>query len=144
MAHYYNLKHGEFRLETCCNCGVAFMMPEALYAACSADHKKWFYCPNGHGQHYIGETDAERNRRRAERAEQQKARLEDALREKEREKREAVAAADRRTAAAKGQLTKHKKRSAAGTCPCCNRTFKQLASHMANKHPEYVADTKAA
>lgn len=25
-----------------------------------------------------------------------------------------------------------------GTCPCCTRTFKQLAAHMKNKHPEYT------
>lgn len=27
----------------------------------------------------------------------------------------------------------------AGVCPCCNRTVKQLASHMATKHPTYKA-----
>ncbi len=25
----------------------------------------------------------------------------------------------------------------AGVCPCCNRTVKQLAAHMATKHPNY-------
>lgn len=28
---------------------------------------------------------------------------------------------------------------AAGVCPCCNRTFQQLARHMASKHPNVVA-----
>lgn len=37
----------------------------------------------------------------------------------------------------KAQLTKTKKRVSNGVCPCCNRTFKQLARHMENKHPEY-------
>lgn len=36
------------------------------------------------------------------------------------------------------KLIKH--RVAAGTCPCCKRTFKQLAAHMNRKHPDY--DTK--
>jgi len=36
-------------------------------------------------------------------------------------------------------ITRHKKRAAAGTCPCCQRTFKQLAAHMKAKHPEYGA-----
>jgi phage/plasmid primase-like uncharacterized protein len=31
-----------------------------------------------------------------------------------------------------------KARAKAGVCPCCNRTFKQLAAHMKNKHPEKV------
>ena len=39
--------------------------------------------------------------------------------------------------AEKGAKTKLKKRIAAGVCPCCNRTFKQLANHMKNQHPEY-------
>lgn len=29
------------------------------------------------------------------------------------------------------------KRSAASACPCCKRTFRQLARHMAAKHPEH-------
>lgn len=37
----------------------------------------------------------------------------------------------------KGHLTRLKKRVAHGVCPCCKRTFKQLASHMKTKHPEY-------
>ncbi len=28
-------------------------------------------------------------------------------------------------------------RTKAGVCPCCNRTFKQLAAHMKNKHPAW-------
>lgn len=30
------------------------------------------------------------------------------------------------------------KRIHAGTCPCCKRTFKQLAAHMKRKHPDAV------
>lgn len=32
-----------------------------------------------------------------------------------------------------------KTRLANGTCPCCKRTFKQLAAHMTRKHPDYAA-----
>lgn len=38
----------------------------------------------------------------------------------------------------KGALTKVKKRVRHGVCPCCQRTFKQLAAHMAAKHPDYA------
>lgn len=41
--------------ETCCNCGIEFTMPADLQAALRRSHKT-FYCPNGHGQHYSGET----------------------------------------------------------------------------------------
>ncbi|HEX9950777.1 MAG TPA: hypothetical protein VGB53_03340 [Rubricoccaceae bacterium] len=37
----------------------------------------------------------------------------------------------RRAAAQKGAHTRTKKRIAAGVCPCCNRTFQDLARHMA-------------
>lgn len=29
------------------------------------------------------------------------------------------------------------------TCPCCKRTFKQLAAHMKNKHPEFAHGSSA-
>lgn len=38
----------------------------------------------------------------------------------------------------KTKLTNHRARSKVGVCPCCSRTFKQLAAHMANKHPEFT------
>lgn len=41
--------------------------------------------------------------------------------------------------ATKGVVTRLSKRASAGTCPCCNRTFKQLAAHMATKHQTFTA-----
>lgn len=41
----------------------------------------------------------------------------------------------------KGYVTKVKKRVGRGVCPCCNRTFKDLAAHMETKHPEYAEST---
>ena len=40
--------------------------------------------------------------------------------------------------AQKGVNTKLKKRIGHGVCPCCKRTFKQLAEHMKSQHPEYI------
>jgi hypothetical protein len=39
--------------------------------------------------------------------------------------------------AGKAQVTKLKKRASAGVCPCCNRTFSNMARHMAHQHPEF-------
>lgn len=39
---------------------------------------------------------------------------------------------------AEAERDRLKKRAAAGVCPCCNRTFQQLAAHMATKHPDMV------
>ena len=44
--------------------------------------------------------------------------------------------ADHRVRAQKAVTTKLRKRIGAGVCPCCHRTFSQLAAHMADKHPE--------
>lgn len=37
----------------------------------------------------------------------------------------------------KGVATRLKNRAAHGVCPCCNRTFQQLARHMSAKHPDF-------
>ena len=47
-------------------------------------------------------------------------------------------AAERSAAAYKGHLTRVKRRVGNGVCPCCNRTFKNLADHMTTKHPDYA------
>ena len=48
-------------------------------------------------------------------------------------------AAELSRAAIKGHLTRTKKRIAAGVCPCCKRTFQDLARHMSGQHPTYAA-----
>lgn len=45
--------------------------------------------------------------------------------------------AEKSLVAQKGVNIKLKNRIKHGVCPCCHRTFKQLASHMKNKHPDY-------
>lgn len=94
-----------------------------------------FYCPHGHAQHYLeGESEETKLRRERDRLKQQMAYKEDQLREaRERADRE-----KRRANGYKGHATRMTKRAKAGVCPCCNRTFKQLAAHMANKHPEFT------
>lgn len=42
--------------------------------------------------------------------------------------------------AEKAAKTRIKNRVASGICPCCNRTFKDLAAHMATKHPSYAQE----
>ena len=47
------------KTETCCVCGVEFGISQAKredLLRC----KNTFYCPNGHGQHFVGETDREK------------------------------------------------------------------------------------
>ena len=44
---------------------------------------------------------------------------------------------ERSRSAIKGQLTRAKRRISKGVCPCCNRTFQNLANHISEKHPDY-------
>lgn len=110
--------------ETCCSCSTHFAMDIALHARLKESGGS-FYCPNGHAQYYT-ETDVMRLKREKQSLESQ---LNWAVREAESAKREKTAI--------KGQLTKTRNRIANGVCPCCHRTFKQLAQHMNNKHPDF-------
>lgn len=128
------------RTETCYSCGVLFAMAEDFYQARLAD-KAMFYCPAGHGQHYTGKTEAQKlkeqldeERRQRQSAEQRIAMWQD---EYDQENKRAEKA-NRRAAAYKGHATRITKRAKAGVCPCCNRTFKQLAAHMASQHPQFT------
>lgn len=44
---------------------------------------------------------------------------------------------ENRRRAEKAAKTRLKNRAKAGVCPCCNRTFKQLAAHMKTQHPNW-------
>lgn len=41
----------EMITEQCCNCGILFAMTSYFVSERRKD-EKWFYCPNGHSQHY--------------------------------------------------------------------------------------------
>lgn len=41
--------------EVCCACGVVFTLPCTLRETLLENHKG-FYCPNGHGIHFVGKT----------------------------------------------------------------------------------------
>jgi hypothetical protein len=87
-----------------------------------------FYCPNGHPQIYTN-NDAKRTKN-----------LEAALKtETENSKwwREHAQSTARSLSATRGQITKIKNRISKGVCPCCNRQFEDLHSHMQEKHPNY-------
>lgn len=115
--------------EECCECGVAFAFPSTLYEKLAKRKPGTaFYCPNGHAQHYLGESWETKLRREKQRREQMAAQVQDAENRADRERRSA--------AAYKGAATRLKNRARAGVCPCCNRTFKDLARHMKSQHPD--------
>lgn len=93
-----------------------------------------FYCTNGHSLSYH-ETAMMRSEKAAKRAQE--------LLEAERRQHESTKGVLRFTEfsrrAEKGAKTRIQNRVKHGVCPCCSRTFKQLAAHMKMKHPEFVA-----
>ena len=112
---------------TCCQegCGITFAAPESWIRKRREDHV-WWYCPNGHTQHFPGETEAEKLKKQL------------AARGAELDRVRADRDAQIRTITSmKGQATKLRKRVAAGVCPCCKRTFQNLARHMSGQHPGF-------
>lgn len=130
----------DVRLSTisCSECGITFAVPDVWDRDRRRDHKT-FYCPNGHGQVYKGESDLEQAKAEAEALRGRLA----AARQSAKFLREEKERVERSRSAIKGQLTKVKRRVAHGVCPCCNRHFDDLARHMGTKHPEYVQDASA-
>lgn len=122
-------------VEECCNCHMQFGMTAAFIKQRRDDHKA-FYCPAGHGQNYTGETEAEKLRRENQRLIQRMAERDDDVKHA-RDQRDH---AQNQTRAFKGQVTKIKNRVGNGVCPCCNRTFANLANHMASKHKDYAGE----
>lgn len=124
----------------CWQCGCGIVLPEALYRAARHSDAISIYCGYGHpGVFKKRETETDRIRRERDRLKQDIARVEDEAREA----RQRAEAAQERATKAEAKAKRLTKRAAAGTCPCCKRTFSELAQHMKHQHPEFVTDTGA-
>lgn len=121
---------------TCGVCGVPFAIPADMLARAKRDPDEWIWCPNGHKLHWPGPSEADELREQLE-ASLSRARMAE---EASRRNRETSLMHKRQAAAYKGQLTRARKRAGAGVCPVteCHRTVRQLADHMATKHPGYT------
>jgi Zn-finger protein len=101
-----------------------------------------FYCPNGHNCHFPhGPTEAEKLEKELAKERQQRQRAEQRVAEwadEARAARDQAKAERNRANGYKGHATRLSKRAKAGVCPCCNRTFQQLARHMATRHPTFT------
>lgn len=108
-----------------CWCGIRHAIPSEL--ARQLVEGSTVYCPLGHS-YVTRETRGDRLQRELE---QERSRRSATL--------DLLAHEERSHAATKGHLTRAKRRSAAGLCPCCNRSFEQLRRHMRTQHPDFVA-----
>lgn len=119
---------------TCCHtdCGISFAVPAWWHKGKRETHA-WFHCPNGHRQHFSAESDLEKMRRERDMARQEIARVEQAAAEQR-----------QRAERAEKEAKKLKKRASSGTCPCCQRSFSNMATHMRKQHPTFVAEQTLA
>lgn len=104
-------------------CDVHFCMSRATYDETKRTGRTW-YCPNGHPRVWGGDTTEQKLE--AERA--RASHLEDQL-------RASIAEGE----ATRQQLLRDRHRFANGVCPCCQRSFTNVANHMRTQHPEYDA-----
>ena len=116
---------GSLTVVGCGHCYMDFAVPQSFLARRKQDGKT-FYCPDGHKMSYGSESDNEKLRRQLRSYEARIVHAQDQR-----------IAAERSAAAYKGQVTKIKKRVANGVCPCCHRTFSNLARHIEGQHPEW-------
>lgn len=119
----------------CYKCAVPFAIPAQLKQRL-IDTGDEFFCPNGHDQHYTRSTVdllKEKLQKQEQENKQQVERMQQRLNWANQDKELAI----RQKSAVKGQMTKLKNRIKNGVCPCCNRTFSNLASHMKSQHPEF-------
>lgn len=130
-----------FWLVTCYTCKVPFAMDDATHASAMRGKEEFtFHCPFGHAQHYIsGEHPQDILRRERDLLKQRLACRDDEIRDQ----RNIREHAERSASAYKGQVTRLKRRAAAGVCPCCNRHFVNLQRHMEGQHPEFREEKEA-
>ncbi|MCI0582603.1 MAG: hypothetical protein L0227_06855 [Chloroflexi bacterium] len=110
---------------TNCWCGIGHAVPSDLYAKAQRDHNFSIYCPLGHGWVFMGETEAQKEKRLRKWAEDRAARIQADLDRTEASRR-----------AWKGQTTRLRNRAAEGHCPFCGRFLVDLAVHVAKRHPD--------
>lgn len=116
---------------TVCTCGVLFAAPSKLLNS-RRETGDDFYCPNGH---VLVFTDYENKRlkKKLDRERERSGRLAAELDQTEAARRAEKAAKTR----IKQDRDRTRARIAEGVCPCCNRTFKDVARHMKSQHPDF-------
>jgi len=109
-------------------CHVPFAMSWEVYQQRLKDHN-WWWCPGcGSHRHFTGETKLAKELRETKNELNQT------------QRRLSAVKAEAKTVS--GKYQRMKKRVINGVCPCCNRSFENLARHMATKHAEFGDNKK--
>lgn len=116
---------------TCWVCGIRFGAPRTWLQR-RRENGEGFRCPNGDSIAF-GPSELDKMRQERDRLQQRIAQKDDDIAWQKEQRQYA----ERRVTAAKGQITRLRKRANAGVCPCCNRTFANMARHMKTMHPDH-------
>jgi RNase P subunit RPR2 len=111
----------------CQQCGCVHAIPQAMYDRCARLGGYW-HCPNGHSWGWEKGAEHTRIKELERKLAEEQARKVEALSRENMERLRADTAEK-----ARKRLIK---RASAGVCPCCNRTFENLARHMKTKHKD--------
>jgi len=125
------MRQQRIELYDCCVCSQPIALTEPHEKWLRIDSGREFFCPYGHSQVF---RDGEVDRLRKKLEEQTRTATEMAERAQVAERAKKLEEGKR--ILAERELKRTKTRVAGGVCPCCNRTFVQLARHMKTKHPE--------
>jgi len=122
--------YSQLEAVVCPTCGVLHAVPAAMLDdARERRGSALVYCPNGHAWQFAGKTDAELLSDERERSARLTAQLD----------QERASARVERAAAVRARRERDRlgERAKAGVCPCCRRSFRGLAAHIADQHPDY-------
>ena len=118
-----------FKTTNCITCGCVIVLEEHQYAQRLKDREN-YYCPNGHNQHFIAETEESKLRRQVADLQTREA---TAKREADYQRKRAE-----EEAAGKVKAQQRLKRlTKSGLCPCCRRNFTNVKRHIETKHPKW-------
>lgn len=125
----------------CPTCGVVYGLTTEFQDRKRDSGESW-RCPNGHSVVYRkSNAQLEKEARQRAEREAEAARMETrAARRQLADEQDRHQGTARRLSATRGVVTRTKNRVGRGVCPCCTRTFTNLARHMKSKHPTYATE----
>ena len=125
MSEIISLRGQRFLVDQCGTCGVLYVVPQCVNDT-HIEQGGFSYCSNGHQWGWReGRHEREAIRRERDRLKQENARLIDVA-------EEAKMVAQK----VEAELGRVQRRHNNGVCPCCHRSFANVARHMKSKHPE--------
>lgn len=109
---------------TCANCYIVFGLPPQFLQHRRRDHRS-FYCPVGHTNYFLGESDLEKLQRELASANGNVKYY-----------REKVGKLEKSRSALRGVATHLRNKALVGECAFCGRHFNDLALHIQEAHPD--------